>query len=227
MSVPINADSHVHIGVTWIFILTLDMHVRVCPATGFCSTSTATWLSATNVPLTFFYSKAYFLDFSTSITSLQTNPAIFRLLGSCSPGYIIILFPQESVFCANTKHNNMNPIQASCYLTTYIGRQRGGHALALLLIRYLPNLLNMTSVVIVVILINFLRESPSPGWPGWWSRALCSLLNGIFYSNIRYNFVLTIKSSCLLHICSVLQGLVWLKPWPKVLKSGGTFSQCT
>lgn len=97
----------------------------------------------------------------------------------------------------------------------------------LLLIRYLPNLLNMTSVVIVVILINFLRESPSPGWPGCWSRALCSLLNGIFYLNIRYNFVLTIKSSCLLHICSVLQGLVWLKPWPKVLKSGGTFSQCT
>merc|ERR1719458_1663539 len=144
-------------GSAMIFMLTLDMHVRVCSATGFCSTSTATRLSATNVPLTlpFFYSKAYFLDFSTSITSLQTNPAIFRLLGSCSPGYIIILFPQESVFCANTTHN-MNPIQASCYLTTYIGRQRGGHALALLLIRYLPNLLNMTSVVIVVILINFL-----------------------------------------------------------------------
>ena len=79
-------------GRAMIFMLTLDMHVRVCSATGFCSTSTATRLSATNVPLTlpFFYSKAYFLDFSTSITSLQTNPAIFRLLGSCSPGYIII-----------------------------------------------------------------------------------------------------------------------------------------
>ena len=213
-------------GRAMIFMLTLDMHVRVCPATGFCSTSTATWLSATNVPLTFFYSKAYFLDFSTSITSLQTNPAIFRLLGSCSPGYIIILFPQECVLRKHkTQQYESDPgilLSHNIYWST-ARRPRS----RFLLIRYLPNLLNMTSVVIVVILINFLRESPSPGWPGWWSRALCSLLNGIFYLNIRYNFVLTIKSSCLLHICSVLQGLVWLKPWPKVLKSGGTFSQCT
>ena len=76
--------------------------------------------------------------------------------------------------------------------------------------------------IIIVILSNFLkRESSSLGWHGCRYRGLCSLLNGIFYLNIRYNFVLTIKSSCLLHICSVLQGLVWLKPWPKVLKSGG------
>ena len=30
--------------------VSLDVHTRVCPATGFCSTSTATRLSATNVP---------------------------------------------------------------------------------------------------------------------------------------------------------------------------------
>ena len=108
-------------GRAMIFMLTLDMHVRVCSATGFCSTSTATRLSATNVPLTlpFFYSKAYFLDFSTSITSLQTNPAIFRLLGSCSPGYIIIHTP----ICVEntTQQYESDPSGRLCYLTTYIG----------------------------------------------------------------------------------------------------------
>lgn len=197
-------------------------------ATGFCSTSTATWLSATNVPLTFFYSKAYFLDFSTSITSLQTNPAIFRLLGSCSPGYIIILFSQE---CVLRKHNTTQQYESDpgillSHLHIYWSTPRSPRS-RLLVIRYLPNLPNMTLVAIIVMLINLWRGSLSLGWHGSWSRVLCSLLNGIFYLNIRYNFVLTIKSSCLLHICSVLQGLVWLKPWPKVLKSGGTFSQCT
>ena len=85
----------------------------------------------------------------------------------------------------------------------------------LLVIRYLPNLPNMTLVAIIVMLINLWRGSLSLGWHGSWSRVLCSLLNGIFYSNIRYNFVLTIKSSCLLHICSVSQGLVLIETLTK------------
>ena len=105
-------------GRAMIFMLTLDMHVRVCSATGFCSTSTATRLSATNVPLTlpFFYSKAYFHQHHLS---QQTNPAIFRLLGSCSPGYIIIHTP----ICVEntTQQYESDPSGRLCYLTTYIG----------------------------------------------------------------------------------------------------------
>ena len=66
--------------------------------------------------LTFFYSKAYFHQHHLS---QQTNPAIFRLLGSCSPGYIIIHTP----ICVEntTQQYESDPSGRLCYLTTYIG----------------------------------------------------------------------------------------------------------
>ena len=79
-----------------ILLLPLDVHrahvgvPRI--ATGFCSTSTATRLSATtHVPhftSVLLHSSTAKLIFMTSPPASPlntTNPAIFRLLGSCSP----------------------------------------------------------------------------------------------------------------------------------------------
>jgi hypothetical protein len=99
-----------------------------------------------NFKASFFYGKAYFLDFSTSITSLQTNPAIFRLLGSCSPGYIIILFSTRIRVLRKhkTQQYESDPgILLSHHI--YWSTPRSPRS-RLLVIRYLPNLLNMTLV---------------------------------------------------------------------------------
>jgi len=172
VSVPIiDVDSHVQIaGAKWIFMPTLDMHVRVCQSNRFLFHINCNMIVSNKCSshfTSFFYSKAYFLDFSTSITSLQTNPAIFRLLGSCSPGYIIILFSQE---CVLRKHNTTQQYESDpgillSHLHIYWSTPRSPRS-RLLVIRYLPNLPNMTLVAIIVMLINLWRGSLSLGWHG-------------------------------------------------------------
>ena len=120
--------------------------------------------------LTFFYSKAYFHQHHLS---QQTNPAIFRLLGSCSPGYIIIHTP----ICVEntTQQYESDPSGRLCYLTTYIGLTTDVTLCLPPVIRYLPNLLNMkimmmTSIAIVIE-IKF-RKITRIGWV----LAPCSVL---------------------------------------------------
>ena len=100
VAVPINAESHVHTMGVWVDVRQGDdIHAHSwyarasLPCNRFLFHINCNMIVSNKCSshfTSFFYSKAYFLDFSTSITSLQTNPAIFRLLGSCSPGYIII-----------------------------------------------------------------------------------------------------------------------------------------
>jgi hypothetical protein len=85
-----------------VLLLPLDVHgahVGVPHiATGFCSTSTATRLSATTTcsslyqrSAAFFYSKAYFHDFTTSITSQHNKSGHFQTSWLLFPGYIITI----------------------------------------------------------------------------------------------------------------------------------------
>ena len=122
----------------------------------------------------------------------------------------LALVPRLYNYNSITQHKNTNPIQAMSHaISTYIGSTAAHRALAspLLVIRYLPNLVNTTVMMIMIHKIVIVVTSAklwqvSVAWMAWvlLCRVLCSLLNGIFYLNIRYNFVLTIESSCLLHI---------------------------
>ena len=122
----------------------------------------------------------------------------------------LALVPRLYNYNSITQHKNTNPIQAMSHaISTYIGSTAAHRALAspLLVIRYLSNLVNTTVMMIMIHKIVIVATSVklwqvSVAWMTWvlLCRVPCSLLNGIFYSNIRYNFVLTIESSCLLHI---------------------------
>ena len=119
-------------------------------------------------------------------------------------------------------------------ISTYIGSTAAHRALAspLLVIRYLSNLVNTTMMMImihkiVIVLTSIKIWQVSVFWMAWvlLCRVPCSLLNGIFYSNIRYNFVLTIESSCLLHIYAQFYKVCfhWNLDRKQVLKPGGNF----
>lgn len=122
-------------GEKWTFTLTLDMHMRVCQTNRFlfhinCNTIVSNKCSLTTLSST---AKLIFLTSPLHQHHLSTNKS-----GHFQTSWLLFarLYNHSlltmCVCNAAHKDNNMNPIQASCYLslTTYIGRHRGRHALA-------------------------------------------------------------------------------------------------